>query len=102
MTLEKDNKHFDLTCIGCHTVGYQKPGGFCRLKDVDGRKDVGCENCHGPGSQHAEDQDPDSIRLAVPESGCASECHVPEHSDAFHYGKYLREITGPGHELSEG
>ena len=100
-TLEDDNKHFDLTCIGCHTVGYQKPGGFCRIKDVGVLKDVGCENCHGPGSIHAGDKDSDSIVLAAPEETCASACHVPEHSDGFVYAKYLREITGPGHELSE-
>ncbi len=101
-TLEHQNKHFDLTCIGCHTVGYQKPGGFCRLKDVSGREDVGCENCHGPGSIHAKDQDASSIILKAPESTCTAQCHVPEHSDAFRYEKYLKEITGPGHELGEG
>lgn len=100
-TLEDQNKHYDLTCVGCHTVGYQKPGGFCRIKDVGALKDVGCENCHGAGSVHAEDKDPDSIQLKAPESTCANECHVPEHSDAFVYPKYLREITGPGHELEE-
>ncbi len=100
-TLEKDNKHYDLTCIGCHTVGYEKPGGFCRIKDVGVLKDVGCENCHGPGSAHVEDSDPSSIQLEVTEQTCAGGCHVPEHSDSFVYEKYLRQITGPGHELSE-
>ncbi|MEQ9499599.1 MAG: UshA-like (seleno)protein [Deltaproteobacteria bacterium] len=100
-TLEDDGKHFDLTCIGCHTVGYEQAGGFCRLADVKGYEDVGCENCHGPGSIHIEDQDPSSIVLESPESTCADGCHVPEHSDAFVYEKYLREITGPGHELDE-
>ena len=101
-TLEDDGKHYDLTCIGCHTIGYEKPGGFCRIKDVGELKDVGCENCHGPGSIHVEDQDPTSIVLEAPEATCAGECHVPEHSDSFVYEKYLREITGPGHELEEG
>lgn len=100
-TLKKDGKHYDLTCVGCHVVGYQKPGGFCRLKDVGGFEDVGCENCHGPGGQHVEDEDPDSIVLASTRATCAAECHVPEHSDAFVYETYLREVTGPGHELSE-
>ena len=100
-TLEDAGKHFDLTCIGCHTVGYEQPGGYCRLVDVKGYEDVGCENCHGPGSVHIEDSDPSSIVLESPESTCAGECHVPEHSDAFVYEKYLREITGPGHELAE-
>ncbi len=100
-TLEDDNKHFDLTCIGCHTVGYQEPGGFCRLVDVGNLKDVGCEMCHGPGSVHKDDEDPDSIILASSRSTCADYCHVPEHSDQFEYTKYLEEITGEGHELSE-
>lgn len=101
-TLEEQGKHFDLTCIGCHTVGYQQAGGFCRLKDVGALKDVGCESCHGPGSVHVEDQEPSSITLAVPEKTCMSLCHVPDHSDGFVYEKYLREITGKGHELSAG
>ena len=100
-TLVKDNKQYDLTCVGCHVVGYQKPGGFCRIKDVRGYEDVGCENCHGPGSIHAEDSDPDTIVLESTEATCAQDCHVPEHSDAFEYTKYLGLVTGPGHELQE-
>ena len=100
-TLVKDNKQYDLTCVGCHVVGYQKPGGFCRIKDVSGFEDVGCENCHGPGSAHVEDSEPESIVLKSTEATCAGECHVPEHSDAFNYPTYLRKVTGPGHELEE-
>jgi hypothetical protein len=100
-TLEEQGKHFDLTCIGCHTVGYQQPGGFCRLKDVGVLKNVGCESCHGPGSAHAKDKDASSIRLSVSDDFCRSSCHTPEHSDAFVFEKYVREITGAGHDLSE-
>jgi hypothetical protein len=99
-TLEEQGKHFDLTCIKCHTVGYQQAGGFCRLKDVGLLKNVGCESCHGPGSIHAADSEASSIRLEVKEDACKSACHIPDHSDAFVFEKYLREITGTGHELS--
>lgn len=99
-TLEDQNKHFDLTCIGCHTVGYEQPGGFCKLSEVGVLKDVGCENCHGPGSLHSEEGDIDLISLAVTEATCAASCHVPEHSDEFEFGKYIQEITGEGHELA--
>lgn len=99
-TLEDDGKHFDLTCVGCHVVGFQKPGGFCRLKDVDGFKDVGCENCHGPGSTHVASEDPSDIVLEAPAKTCTQSCHVPEHSDGFNYETYVKKITGPGHELS--
>lgn len=101
-TLETRGKHFDLTCVGCHVVGWEKPGGFCRIKDAGALKDVGCEMCHGAGSRHAVDQDADSIALKVTEATCAGACHVPEHSDGFDFQKYLRQITGPGHELSGG
>lgn len=101
-TLEEDGKQYDLTCVGCHVVGYQQAGGFCRIADVAGYEDVGCENCHGPGSAHVDSEDPDDITLAAPVTTCASSCHVPEHSDAFHYETYLDKITGPGHERSEG
>jgi nitrate/TMAO reductase-like tetraheme cytochrome c subunit len=101
-TLEEQGKHFDLTCIGCHTVGYEQAGGFCRLKDVGALKDVGCEMCHGAGSVHVEDQDSSSIKLTAPVETCTALCHVPDHSDSFVYEKYLREITGKGHELSSG
>lgn len=101
-TLEDDGKHFDLTCVGCHVVGFQQAGGFCRLKDVEPFQDVGCENCHGPGSTHAESEDSDDIQLTVTEKTCAERCHVPEHSDTFDFDKYIRKITGIGHERSAG
>ncbi len=100
-TLEAGSKQYDLTCVGCHVVGYQKPGGFCRIKDVSGFEDVGCENCHGPGSKHITDGDPSSIVLQATVGTCANECHVPEHSDAFDFPKYLRMVTGPGHALDK-
>jgi 2',3'-cyclic-nucleotide 2'-phosphodiesterase (5'-nucleotidase family) len=95
-TLEQQGKHFDLTCVGCHTIGFQRPGGFCRLADVGELKDVGCENCHGPGSAHASTGDRNQILLAAGESTCSG-CHVPEHSDTFDYETYLLRITGEGH-----
>ncbi|MCC7383863.1 MAG: hypothetical protein IT384_18620 [Deltaproteobacteria bacterium] len=97
-TLEEAKKHFDLTCVGCHTVGYQQPGGFCRLTDLGELKDVGCESCHGPGSVHAKTGKRD-IALGATEATCAGGCHVPEHSDTFEYTAYLLRITGEGHRL---
>lgn len=99
-TLEDANKHYDLTCIGCHTVGYRRSGGFCRIADVGALKDVGCEMCHGAGSAHVEDQDASSIQLETTEATCTGLCHVPEHSDTFDYSTYLGRVTGEGHELS--
>jgi hypothetical protein len=48
----------DATCVACHTVGFGKPGGYQMPADEEGTKKmkplegVGCENCHGAGSNY--------------------------------------------------
>lgn len=94
-TLEKANKQYDLSCVGCHVTGFRQPGG-AEVVETRGLVDVQCEQCHGPGSLHAEDPSPENIQAKVPESVCAS-CHTPEHSDTFDYVPYLRDALGKGH-----
>jgi hypothetical protein len=109
--VERD-KDFDQSCVGCHVVGYERPGGSVVGKwqysaQLDGYKfdkdlrHVGCESCHGPGSQHMNqpigaDGKPQHISRASSPEVCAS-CHVPEHSPRFVYDVYVQQITGPGH-----
>ena len=45
-TLEIASKNFNLSCVGCHVTGYQRPGG-AEVVQNDGRRDVQCESCHG-------------------------------------------------------
>jgi len=49
----------DETCLGCHTTGYGKKGGYPTdvTKDADAAAamaQIGCEACHGPGSKYVE------------------------------------------------
>lgn len=98
-TLQDKNKILDRNCIGCHSVGFMKPGGYCKAQDVDFRKNVQCESCHGPGSLHAVKGDKTKIQRAVPESQCRSCHHVPHipTEQSFVYQDKLKVILGPGH-----
>lgn len=113
-TLEARDKVFDQSCIGCHVVGWEQPGGSVLGKltyeaELNGHtftkdlQNVGCESCHGPGSQHRlapldATGTPQHILRQPTEQQCAT-CHVPDHSPAFNFDTYVKRITGPGHEL---
>jgi len=95
-TLEAVGKQFHLDCIGCHVTGMNQPGGVCRIDRVDGRKDVGCESCHGPGSLHADSPTSENIVTKFNERSCRG-CHDPENSPHFEFSLYLPKVLGPGH-----
>jgi len=101
-TLEAKAKHCDFGCIGCHSVGFKNPGGYCRLSDADKFKNVGCENCHGPGSGHIKSpfiktEWGPAFGKHSQEPQVCTQCHNQEHSDLFDYTTYLPQILGLGH-----
>jgi hypothetical protein len=87
----------DAKCLKCHTTGFGHPTGFKTAADAD-LKGTGCENCHGPGSAHAEISKPfatqkpnpeqqqvcrDSIWKMLPKNVCV-ECHIVQgHHDSL-------------------
>jgi len=79
-TLEKVGSQYDPECVVCHVVGMDYETGFVSPEKTPHLKDVGCENCHGPGS----------IRVSTackvipkePISHC-TDCHTPEHSTNY-------------------
>jgi hypothetical protein len=46
------NRQYDAECIVCHTVGFGYQGGFRDAEQTPHLENVGCESCHGPGSEH--------------------------------------------------
>lgn len=44
----------DASCLGCHTVGYGKEGGFVDVASTPDHVGVGCEMCHGPGGTYTQ------------------------------------------------
>jgi hypothetical protein len=79
-TLEKVGSQYDPECVVCHVVGMDYETGFVSSEKTPHLKDVGCENCHGPGSIR--------VRTACkvipkePVSHC-TDCHTPEHSTNY-------------------
>jgi nitrate reductase cytochrome c-type subunit len=107
-TLVNVNKQFSLDCIRCHVTGWQQPGGVCRIDRTEflgaglnghgvGRRDVQCEACHGPGSEHVKDP-PEHIQAQVTPPMCMR-CHEAANSPHFDYAKYRPYIVGPGHGM---
>lgn len=42
----------DEGCVKCHVTGYKKRGGFVSLAVTPSLAVIGCEVCHGPGSEY--------------------------------------------------
>ena len=116
-TLEVRQKQYDQNCIGCHVDGWEQPGGSVLgnikyeaelggeifTKDLH---EVGCESCHGPGSDHVldpldDDAQPQHINRH-PDANDCTQCHVPDHSPTFDFEVYVDQITGEGHEYTGG
>jgi len=77
-TLEKINSQYDPECITCHVVGFEYETGFIsEQKSREDLKNVGCENCHGPGSEHIKSLGQE--KTTSPQYTC-TDCHTPEES----------------------
>jgi hypothetical protein len=66
--------------------------GFISEQKTGHLKNVGCENCHGPGSKHVESGG--VVALTEPKSVCI-DCHTPEHSGGYagNEGAFLEKIV---------
>jgi len=96
-TLESVQKQYRLDCVACHVIGFQQSGGVCRVDQVEKRRNVGCENCHGPGSLHVADATAKSVLRPRPGPSVCVGCHTAENSIHFDFAKYLPRVLGPGH-----
>jgi hypothetical protein len=91
-TLESVGSQYDPECVVCHVVGMQYLSGFVSEEDTGHLKDVGCENCHGPGSEHIRTLG--NAQTTEPQSEC-TDCHTPENSGEYAGNEelYLNKIV---------
>ncbi len=91
--LELVNKSFDPSCIQCHTLGFEKPGGFIDFDTTPDLMNVQCENCHGAGRAHVESGGIKPLPNVdwQPQQICV-QCHEKKHSPVFDFEKYWPRI----------
>lgn len=108
-------RHFDPECISCHVTGwnpqeyYPYASGYLSLDESPHLLGNGCENCHGPGSGHAEaeadgstvsqelrDQLRESMKLPLEKARekCMT-CHDLDNSPDFHEEDAFEDIYWP-------
>ncbi len=101
-----DGASYGTNCLACHTVGYDanstvanggfpsvakqlgwtmpavaQPGNYDKVPDaLKNVANIQCENCHGPGSLHANGADVIAISVPFTNTGACSQCHdAPTH-----------------------
>ena len=79
-TLQNVGSQFDPECALCHTVGMKYESGFVSEEKSGHLKNVGCESCHGPGSEHI--QTLGKAKSTEPKLRCL-DCHTPEQSSKY-------------------
>ncbi|MDR1726454.1 MAG: hypothetical protein LBT74_00750 [Acidobacteriota bacterium] len=81
-TLVDKAKNYDPKCLSCHTVLFEKPGGFNMTQQQMELVNVQCESCHGDASAHLGDM---SQKPAKPTIQTCVTCHDTEDrkKDAF-------------------
>lgn len=85
----------DPNCIGCHSVGFGTPSGYQRAFAGAKLTGVGCESCHGPGSQHvAQRQSGGEVTAHFRQLGAGDcvKCHHGEFSRPFDYEQFWPAI----------
>lgn len=86
-------------CVGCHVVGYGNKSGFVSPEKTAHLADVGCEECHGPGSAHVDARVNDKPAaqgtpgwLGDVSVQTCMRCHDAEQSPGFVYGERWKAI----------
>jgi hypothetical protein len=108
-------RHFDPECISCHVTGwnpqeyYPYESGYLTLEGSKHLHGSGCENCHGPGSEHVaaevdgaqvSDQRRDELRQAMvlplekAREKCMT-CHDLDNSPDFHDEDAFEDVYWP-------
>ena len=83
-------KETDPECVKCHSTAYGEPSGFKDIESTPNLAGTTCEACHGPGSEHIENDRKDKEKaratISVPKNEC-TQCHNPHEMREAETGK---------------
>ena len=88
------------SCLRCHVTGYGDRLGYRATGESLDLANVGCEACHGPGSDHGRSAHPELVPTLTGGECPPCEinricrlCHTPERSPEFDLEQALTKIT---------
>jgi hypothetical protein len=105
--ITRTGEHVNPECVSCHTTYFGRRGGFDgteRTRHLAGNQ---CENCHGPGGQHATEPENDQFRLKMhreqvnAEATLCRRCHDAENDPEFKFATRWPEIAHKQESLAD-
>jgi hypothetical protein len=84
LTLKNGGEEYNPECVGCHTTGYMD-GGFMTIDESPAFRNVQCEACHGPSSQHVRDKGKSPMHEQ--NASVCQKCHTGDRGEGFDYEK---------------
>lgn len=81
---------FDSSCLDCHATGLRK-GAWMKASDGPQLQNVQCEECHGPGGEHAAKPAKGYGLIRDVKASCGG-CHTPYTSPGFDFQTYWEKI----------
>jgi len=83
-SLEAIGQGTNPNCVVCHVVGFGEEGGFVDRATTNDLAGVGCEACHGPAADHANNVNDEDLRPVVGVSAdVCGQCHTGSHHPNF-------------------
>jgi hypothetical protein len=89
--LKKSGQEDLPSCLRCHSTGYGQPGGFIDNELTPELAGVQCEECHGPGRQHAAAPESGHI-TAAPDVATCRQCHTASQDPGFDYARKAKDV----------
>ena len=91
-TLVAKKQQFNINCLPCHVTGITATNEHQAFSLPKEYQQVGCEACHGAGTEHAKTKGKRPIPAPHPEATVCLNCHTPEHSDDFNYERDIHRV----------